>query len=157
MSAAQFLGLRDAFCELTGEAAPPLVPDAMGTLAFHQIVKTYAITFTYAPCLSSTDLFILMDFGQMPEAAGPAGWHTLMQCNTLMFGKHSPVFGLSEAGNLTMQRVYPLASANGQALRAVARVMADWADQWHAGTWLDAGDEPAAQAPLAAALMDRLA
>ena len=90
----------------------------MGTLAFHQVIGAYSVTFTYAPCVSSTDVFIMMDFGKM-TAAGLQGWHTLMQCNTMMFGINSPVFGLSEAGNLIIQRVYPLASATGQQLHVI--------------------------------------
>ncbi len=156
MSAAQFLALRDAFCELAGEAAPELVADAAGTLAFHQVIGAYSVTFTYAPCLSDNDVFIMMDFGKMAAAAGLQEWHTLMQCNTLMFGKNSPVFGLSEAGNLVLQRVYPLASATGQELHAIVNGLVGWADQWHAGAWLQP-DEQAAPTPLAAAMLDRLA
>ncbi len=131
MSAEQFLLLRDAFCEQIGQAAPPLEPDASGTMAFHQIIRAYAVTFTYAPRLSVDDVFIMMDIGPMAQAAGTPGWHTLMQCNTLMFGKNSPVLGLSEAGHLMIQKVHPLCSANGQDLKALVDGLVNWADLWH--------------------------
>jgi hypothetical protein len=156
MSAAQFLALRDAFCELAGEAAPELVADAAGTLAFHQVIGAYSVTFTYAPCLSDNDAFIMMDFGKLDAAAAMQGWQTLLHCNTMMFGKNSPVFGMSQAGNLILQRVHTLATATGQDLYAIVSGLVRWADQWHAGVWLPT-DEQALQAPLAAAMLDRLA
>ncbi len=155
MSTDRYLAVRDEFCELAGQQAPTLVPDAAGTMAFHQIVGACTITFTYAPCLSEDDLFIMMDLGEM--TAGEAGWRTLMQCNTLAFGKHSPVLGLSDAGHLTLQKVFPLASGSGHELHAVVRDLAGWAGRWHAGDWLPADREHPGPTPMSAAMAGGLA
>lgn len=133
-STGRFLALRDEFCELAGQRAPALEPDAAGTLAFHQVLAPYTVTLTYAPHLSDDDLFLMMDLGEM--TANETTWRLLMQLNTLAFGKNSPVLGLSDAGHLVIQKVYPLAGGSGRELHAIVRDLVNWAQRWHAGHWL---------------------
>ena len=137
MSAEQFQALCDTFCEMNGAPQRTLQSSDDGTLGFYLTLGAYRASFYLVPPASTSDGFMILDAGALPEPTGVKDLAMLLRINTLMYGPRSPVIGLTEQGHLQVHLAFSVESTSAQALWAAANGLSNWADQWHAGKWMD--------------------
>lgn len=131
MQTPDFAALCDGISELTGLAAPPLAPDAKGTLAYRLTLQGVAVTFAETQRHRGTTLCLVAELGGLAERDAWDGWLALMDHNMLLAGLDAPHFSCNpQSGSVILQWAFPLAGATAGDVHRRACGMAEIGMRW---------------------------
>jgi hypothetical protein len=130
MPIANFEQLCAGLCELAGIEMPPLARDD-GMWSATLCMRGVDVTLMQYEDRQPGAVFLIADFGPMPEELGVGGWLTLLDANLLHSGADSPSYGRNpETGHVLLQMPVRLDSATAGHVHEVITALVETALQW---------------------------